>query len=369
MSTSMAAVLKRRSQEGRALKGARRRGCAAWSGWVLLLLLLAALPYLGLGDFLTGNVTLVFVYAVAILGLDLLTGEAGQVSLGHGGLMGLGAYVTALLVLHTGASLYWTLLVAPFAAAVLGLVFAVCALRLSGLYLALATFALALAVPQAAVYFTSLTRGEAGLSVPTMGSPIAQLSAENWLYYLCLVFSVWGLIASRLIVTSRVGRALHAVRDNAYVATACGIRVSNVKIFAFTVSAMYAGVAGALLAIANSFVSPTSVSFTLSLSLFVSLGIAGYGAPISALFAGVIMVYLPLESDRISSGFSGIVYGGVIVVLVLVGRGGLVDLLIRARDWGRLRVMGTGRRTGGNTSPEPKEMLGTGASGDAGVRL
>jgi branched-chain amino acid transport system permease protein len=334
------------SRPARSLADRRRRITPTGPVTALTILLLAGLPYFA-DNFTVTNFTMVIIYGIAILSLDVVTGHAGQVSLGHGGLMGMGAYTAGLLIVHAGLNPYLTLLIAPLTTAVLGLAFAVSALRLAGLHLALATFALALTVPQFAKYFSSITGGTQGLILPVLSSPTDALTIDQWLYYLVLAVGLVCLGLSQLFLRGRVGRALNAIRDSGLAATVCGINLRNYKFLAFFVSSLFAGLAGALLALVTAFVSPDSFTFILSLALFVGLGIAGFTSMASPLIGGIIIVYLPLLSGELYAGKPDIAYGAIIVALVLLGRGGIVDLAKSLfRLLGRLRLPTTERTEG-----------------------
>lgn len=294
----------------------------------LVLVALALLPQFA-SNFTITNFSMVLIYGLAVLSLDVVTGYAGQISLGHGGLMGVGAYTTALLVMDAGVNPYLAILLAPCAAAVLGLVFAVSALRLSGMYLALATFALALTVPQLAKHFEELTGGTQGMAVTGLTAPTAAMDSGIWTYYVILVVATLAFALTRLFLGGRVGRALGSVRDSELAATVCGINVSRVKIIAFFVSSLLAGLAGALLALFMGYLSPDPFAFTLSLALFIGLGVTGVRSLATPLVGGIILVYLPLVSGEVYQGKPDIVYGAVIVLLVLLGRGGIIDIVKR----------------------------------------
>jgi branched-chain amino acid transport system permease protein len=292
---------------------------------VVVLIGLALLPSFS-DPFTISNFSMVLIYGVAILSLDVVTGSAGQISLGHGGLMGVGAYATALLVTDGGLTPYLAIVVAPLAAAALGLLFAVSALRLSGMYLALATFALALTVPQFAKQFEGLTGGTQGMFLTGWSAPSPTMDIGVWTYYVILVAAVLAFGLTRLFLGGRVGRALGSVRESQLAATVCGVNVSRTKIAAFFVSSLLAGLAGALLVLFMSYVSPDSFTFTLSLTLFIGLGVAGVRSLATPLVGGIIIVYLPLVSGDIYQGKPDIAYGAIIVLLVLLGQGGVIDI-------------------------------------------
>ena len=218
------------------------------------------------------------VYAIAVLGLILLTGFNGQISLGHGAFFAVGAYVAAILIDQANWP-YWATL--PLAAAicfVVGYLFGLPALRLEGHYLALATFALAVAVPQILKYrhFEWFTNGVQGINIfkpdPPFGVP---LSADQWMYLVVLAVAVVMFWIARNLLDSRTGRALRAIRDHTMAAGTMGINVAHYKTVVFGISALYTGVAGALHAIIFEFVAPDSFRFELSIAILVGAVVGG----------------------------------------------------------------------------------------------
>ena len=231
------------------LQGAR--GKAARTQWLLAVaaLVIAALLPLALKNFVLFQLTLAMSYAIAILGLALLTGFNGQFSLGHSAFFAVGAYTAAIMMDHWGISYIWTLPVAGVASLVFGFLFGLPALRLQGIYLALATFSLAVAAPQLlkSKPLEPWTGGVQGIVIVKPDAPFGlPLSSDQWLYYLTLAVVVVAFVCAANLINSRTGRALIAIRDNPIAARAMGIDISLYKALTFGVSAFYTGVAGAL---------------------------------------------------------------------------------------------------------------------------
>src|SRR6202158_698017 len=245
-------------------------------------------------NFFIFQLTLARIYAGAILGLNLLTGFNGQFSLGHSAFYGIGAYTAAILMEQLDLAYYWTLPCAGAVCFVVGFLFGLPALRLQGLYLALATFALATAMPQILKFhpLEPLTGGVQGIAIlkpdPPPGVP---LSADQWLYYFTLAVLLVMLAGAANLVKSRTGRAIMAIRDHPLAAAAMGINTALYKTLTFGVSALYTGVAGALGAIAVQFVAPDSFTFLLSVSLLVGLVVGGVGSIPGSLFGGVFVLF------------------------------------------------------------------------------
>ena len=281
------------------------------------------------------QLTLVVAVATAVLGLNIVTGYSGQISLGHGAFYAIGAYVTAILMSDPFDFPYWATL--PASAVVcgcFGFLVGFPALRLEGLYLALTTFALAVAVPQLlkADFLSDWTGGVQGLTIlkpdPPAGLP---LSADQWLYLFTLVVAAALFMAARNLLRGRMGRAMVAVRDHPVAAEAMGVNVALVKTGAFAVSALYTGVAGSLAAIAVQFVAPDSFPVLLSIELFVGLVVGGVGTVSGAVFGGLFVVIVPQWAQAVSKAAPGAIYGGLLIAVIFLMPFGVAGMLRRKR--------------------------------------
>lgn len=279
-----------------------------------------AIPFV-LKSFFVFQLTLVMVYGLAILGLNLLTGFNGQFSLGHSAFYGIGAYTAAILMEQLDFPYYWTLPCAGAVSFVVGFLFGLPALRLQGLYLALATFALATAMPQILKFqpLEPLTGGVQGIVImkpdPPPGVP---LDPDQWLYFFTLAVLLIMFAGAANLVKSRTGRAIMAIRDHPIAATTMGINTALYKTLTFGVSAFYTGVAGALGAIAIQFVAPDSFTFLLSVSLLVGLVVGGVGSIPGSLFGGVFVLFVPNIAERVSTGLAGAIYGVILLLVIYV---------------------------------------------------
>lgn len=294
---------------------------------------LAALPWLS-ESFFTYQMTQLLVYAIAILGLNMLTGINGQFSLGHGAFYALGAYTAAILIEQLGVYYMLTLPVAGLFCFVAGFLFGFPALRLEGVYLALATFALAVATPQILKLspLEDLTGGVQGIvifsstfDVPV--PPLVPLEPSIWTYYFVLIIGLLIYWAAQNIVQSRTGRALMAIRDNPIAARAMGINLAMYKATAFGISAMITGIAGALGAMVVKFVAPDSFTFALSVALLVGLVVGGVGWLPGCLIGAAAIIFLPNFAEDISKGLSGAFYGVFLILVIYLapqGAGGLI---------------------------------------------
>jgi branched-chain amino acid transport system permease protein len=292
-----------------------------------------------LKSFFVFQLTLVMVYGLAILGLNLLTGFNGQFSLGHSAFYGIGAYTAAILMEQLDLAYYWTLPCAGAVCFVVGFLFGFPALRLQGLYLALATFALATAMPQILKFHPvePLTGGVQGIVIlkpdPPLGVP---LDADQWLYFFTLAVLLIMFAGAANLVKSRTGRAIMAIRDHPIAAAAMGINTSLYKTLTFGVSALYTGVAGALGAIAIQFVAPDSFTFLLSVSLLVGLVVGGVGSIPGSLFGGVFVLFVPNIAERVSTGLAGAIYGVILLLVIYVmpsGAAGFVRFAAARLNW------------------------------------
>ena len=318
-----------------------------WLGSVLLVVALLVLPFL-VKNYRVFQFNLVLVYAVAILGLNMLTGFNGQISLGHGAFYAFGAYAAAVLMDKAGMP-YWATL--PFAFLLcfaFGFVVGFPALRLAGHYLALATFALALAVPQLLKYkrLEGYTGGVQGIVLSKPEPPFAfslfgqPLSADRWLYFFTLVVAAVMFLLAWNLLRGRVGRALIAVRDHPIAATAMGINLPMFKSLTFGVSAGITGLAGALGAIVVAFVSPDSFTVQLSIFLLVGVVVGGLASIPGAIFGGIFIQFVPNIADEMSKSAPAAIYGVLLIGLMYLLPTGVMGGLNRL--WARWRAKTAG---------------------------
>ncbi len=321
--------------------------------WIVLVVL-ALLPVIGGKTGLISNysflqLSLMIVYAIAVLGLILLTGFNGQISLGHGAFFAVGAYTAAILIDHWSWPFWATLPMAALTCFVAGYLFGLPALRLEGHYLALATFALAVAVPQILKYrhLETFTNGVQGINIfkadPPFGLP---LSSDQWMFLVVLAVAVIMFWIARNLLASRTGRALRAIRDHSMAASTMGVNVAHYKAVTFGISALYTGIAGALHALIFEFVSPDSFRFELSIAILVGAVVGGIaslpGAVIGGIFVQVIEKYADALTKDISSAVHlpidlepWTIYGIALIILMYTMPTGIAGGL--ARLWGKLK--------------------------------
>jgi branched-chain amino acid transport system permease protein len=299
----------------------------------ILVVIACALPFVA-SSYRTFQLTLVMVYAVALLGLNILTGYNGQISLGHGAFYAMGAYCTAILMDKLGMP-YWATV--PIAGAVclgVGFLFGLPALRLEGLYLALATFALGVAMPQLLKYkaIEHWTGGVQGIVIPKPEAPFGMpINADQWLYFFTLAITLAMFLLGWNLLRGRVGRALVAIRDHHIAAEAMGVNNALYKSLAFGVSAMYTGIAGALGAIAVQFVAPDSFNIFLSIMLLVGIVIGGLASISGAVFGALFIQFVPNIADEVSKAAPWAIFGIFMIAFVYLmptGVAGALRLLL-----------------------------------------
>lgn len=312
----------------------------------------AALVIVGLvlpmttSDYWLGRLVLWIPLAIAALGLNLLTGYNGQISVGHFAFYGVGAYATGLLIVKAHWAMGWAVLGAIVISFVIGLIVGLPALRIRGLYLALVTLAVAVLFPDLVKHFASITGGSSGLYITTeqlnsrgvvvprtielLSPEWLGLSSEQWTFYLFLASAVVAFVAVRNIIGSRVGRSMIAIRDNEVAAEVNGVNVAAVKVFTFGLSSALAGLGGALFALHQAQLFPQSFILTFSLALLVAVVVGGpastLGPAIGAIFVGVFEDLVKPELPDQWAAISPLILGLSLVGLMLVAPGGITGM-------------------------------------------
>jgi branched-chain amino acid transport system permease protein len=289
--------------------------------------------------------------AIAAAGLTVLSGLSGQISLGHGAFMAVGAYATALLLNNQQWPLALVLVLSTVITGLVGLVVGAAAARLRGPYLAGATLALALGLPTLANYhgLQNQLGGANGLTVSPNPPPLAlgeDFPLERWQAWICGLCLVITLFVLANLVTSRVGRDMRLLREDEDAAALCGVRVARTQVLAFSVSAACAGLGGALLAWVNSLAAPGAFPLTLSLSLLTAAVLGGLGSLAGAVYGAVIVTLLPNWStdlaqsahlpQTIYANIPLVVYGAALFVVIVLFPGGLQAGLVRL--WRALHI-------------------------------
>jgi branched-chain amino acid transport system permease protein len=311
-----------------------------FAGVALLLVLACALPFM-VSNYRVFQLTLVVVYAIALLGLNMLTGYNGQISLGHGAFYAIGAYVAAILMDKFGVPYWLTIPAAGAVCGVAGFLFGLPALRLEGLYLSLATFALGVAMPQILKFkgFEHWTGGAMGIVIAKPDAPAGlPLSQDQWLYFVALAVAVAMFVVGWNLLRGRIGRAMVAVRDQPIAARAMGVDTSMVKAMTFGVSALYTGIAGALGAIVIQFVAPDSFTVFLSISLVVGVVIGGLASISGAIWGALFIQFIPNLADQISKAAPWAIYGVFLILFMYTMPSGVAGFIrLAVARWSRFR--------------------------------
>lgn len=292
--------------------------------------------YLATG-YLLLQATQILVFTIAILGLNILSGYNGQISLGHGAFFAIGGYATAMLIANLGVPFWAAVPMAGMASLIAGLLIGLPALRLEMLYLALATFSLAIAVPQLLKnkFVEGWTGGVLGLQIPKVDPWTAiGLDRDQTIYLYALIVAVIVFAMTVGLLRGRIGRALEAVRDHPVAAETMGIDVRRYKTIAFGVSSLFTGLAGGIGAVVTAFVAPDSYSFFLSITLLVGAVIGGLRSISGALFGAVFVVLMPNYAEQISQAAPWAIYGIFLIVFMYFMPDGVAGVMCAA--WRRI---------------------------------
>lgn len=293
------------------------------------------------------------IYALALLGIVLLTGFVGQISLGQGAFFAVGGYSAAVLIASFGLPYWASIVPAAGFCFVFGYLFGIPAIRLSTHHLALATFGLAMAVPPLIRYklFAPWTGGVQGIVLDKPKAPFGlPLSSDQWLYVLTICIVAICFAGAASLVRGRLGRAMRASRDNPVAAAAMGIDVARTKCMAFGLSALITGVAGACSAVVTQFVSPDSYDVYLSLYLLVGAIVGGLYSPWGAVLGAIVIEFLPTLAEQISKTGTSAVYGALLIVVVYLAPSGITGTIgMLARKIGDRMLR---RRAKTKTSPQ-----------------
>jgi branched-chain amino acid transport system permease protein len=327
--------------EGQAVEAVPKRAMALGTTTSLVILvILLVLPFL-VKNFWVFQMTRVLYLGLAVMALNILTGGSGQFSLGQSAFFALGAYTTAILMEHANMNYALTIPLAGMVAFAAGYLFGKPALRLSGIYLALATFALAVAMPQLLKlhFLEGLTGGVQGLTVMKPDAPFGiPMSADMWVYYFTLAITIAIYVGAVNLLRSRSGRAFMAIRDNEIAASAMGVDVAFYKTLAFGVSAGITGIAGALEVIAVNFAAPDSYTINQAISLFLGMVVGGVGWLPGSFVGAAFIIFVPNIAESINKGLSGAVFGVLLfIVIFLVPHGARQVAIIAEQLMGKLR--------------------------------
>jgi branched-chain amino acid transport system permease protein len=315
-------------------------------------------------EYQTFQFTGVMTYAVAALGLNLITGYVGQVSLGHNAFFALGSYAAVLSVTYLGVNDVVAVLIAAVVTFVAGVLAGYPAKRLRGLYLALITLILAVSVVPMVKQFKAYTGGAAGLMVDKPVPPAwFTLGQDAWIYYMVLAFTVIVFWLVRNFVSGSNGRALAGIREGELAASSMGVDVNRLKVIMFGVGSMLAGVGGALATFTIGFIGPDSFTLMLSISFLAAIVVGGLGTIWGALVAGLFLQFVPSYASDIGQAFSGAVYGGILIACMTLMPNGIVGSLLKIAGNRR-----EARRTAARAGAKSAEKTTVKTTTDRGAR-
>jgi branched-chain amino acid transport system permease protein len=271
--------------------------------WLALLLIgLIAFPFAFMGSRYTLYVAnSVLIAVIAAIGLNILTGFTGQISLGHGAFMGVGAYASGYLMIHLGAPFMVCIVAAGGITAIVGMIFGIPSLRLKGLYLAIATLAAQVILEFVFVRWRDVTGGSQGLMVPSAEIGGIAFDSDFRFYFLALGFTILAVTAAKNIVRTKPGRAFMAIRDRYISAEIIGIPIFRYKLMAFGISSFFAGVAGSLWAHYIGIITPEHFNVMISIQYLSMIIIGGLGSIYGSILGAIFMTLLP-EGLRLLSG-------------------------------------------------------------------
>jgi len=310
--------------------------------WTLGLVLgLCLIPMLG-SEYLLHTLSLAGVYVIVALALNLLSGYAGQISLGHAAFLAVGAYSSAVLTMKFALSFWLALPLSGFITTIVGLVVGLPALRLSGIYLAIVTLAFGFIVDEVIIQAASLTNGVNGIAVskPSVGPMILGYVG---LYYLILIFVILGVYGAKNITRSAMGRAFVAIRDSEIAAEILGVNLSFYKMVAFAISAFYTGVAGSLFAHLLGFIAPENFTLMDSITFIMMVLVGGAGSLLGSIYGATFITFLP-EGIRLlkdvypsvalsESSIQGLLYGFILLFFIIVEPNGLYGRWVKIKRW------------------------------------
>jgi branched-chain amino acid transport system permease protein len=312
--------------------GTRSRSVLSPNVWILLCGALALSLAFLLSDYTLFQLTMVAVYAIAIVGLILVTGLNGQISLGHGAFYAIGAYTSAIGMFHYGMPYWVTLPLAAVVCGILGVCIGLPALRFEGVYLALITFTLAVVTPQVLKHpvIESWTGGVQGLFLDKPNAPFGlPITQDQWIFLFSTAMLVLVLLFVSSLMRSSVGRAVIALREHPVAASAMGVHTSRLKTQVFAISGMITGVAGALGAIAVQYVAPDSFPAMLSIMMFAGMLVGGLHSLAGAVLGGIFMQFVPNVADAFSKEAPDAVSGVILIAMILFMPAGLAGLPAR----------------------------------------
>ena len=312
----------------------------------------AAVVPLFASDFQLFRLTNILIYAIALLGMNILVGYNGQISLGHGAFYAIGAYTAALLIAHAGVAHWVAVPVAGLVCLGVGFLFSLPLLRLSPVHLAMATFAVGMVLPSIAKWkwLEHWTGGGQGLGINSPAVPFGlPLSFDQWLYLLALLTLALALLLAANLLRGRVGRAAIAIRDHPIAAQSMGVDTVFYKAAIFGISAMLTGIAGALAALSFRYIAPGLFGIFVSFGFLIGIAVGGLGSIGGALYGAIFLQYIFLvvgvTASALQTSNAPLIYGVVLILFLCLFPHGIAGLVKRGGDWLR-RVRARHRQAG-----------------------
>jgi branched-chain amino acid transport system permease protein len=281
--------------------------------------------------YITYMATIICIFVILAVGLNILIGFSGQISLGHAAFFGIGAYTSALLMIHLGIPFWFSMPIGGLMAAIVGFFLGLPALKVSGHYLALVTLAFGEIIQLIFIHWESLTNGVIGLMVPLPTFFGFKFSTDLSKYYLTFAVTVFLIYCANNIVRSRIGRAFKSIKGSEVASQAMGVNLARYKLFAFTISAFYAGVAGGLYGILLAFISPEYFGLFDSILYLMMVVIGGLGSIAGSIIGAVVLGILP-EVLRRFQDYQDFIYGAILLLSIVFMPRGLIGLFIGTKE-------------------------------------
>ncbi len=322
-----------------------------WFWFMMLIASLIILPFL-IPNYYIYMANYMAINVIVTIGLNILVGYTGQISLGHAGFFGIGAYITVLSMTNLHIPFPLALVLAAMVAAFFGFIIGLPALRLEGPYLAIATLGFGMAITQV-IGRWQIFGGRMGLETPSLNLFSYVLESDRQLYFLIIPVAFLLTMAARNLMKTRVGRAFIAIRDSDIAAETMGVNLVFYKTLAFAISAFYAGIAGGLFAFLIGFINPSTFNFILSIYFLAFVIVGGLGSIFGSIMGGIVMTWLMLVLDKVQElpylstvllsfserwmsvtglpNIASIIFGLIIVLLVVFEPLGLYGFWIRTK--------------------------------------
>ena len=318
--------------------------------WITVFGIFVLLMPFFVSDYIIYVTNTIFIFIVGAIGLNILTGFTGQISIGHGAFVAVGAYTSAILTTKLGLSFWIALPIAGFFTALIGMIFGIPSLRVKGLYLVIATLAAQFIIEYTIIHWESLTNGITGIFVPSPELFGFVLDTDKKFYYLLLAFAGAAIASGRNIFRTRVGRAFIAVRDRDIAAELVGISLFKYKLLAFAISSFYAGTAGSLWGYYTNVITPEHFTIVLSIDYLAMIIVGGLGSIIGTIFGVIFITILPELLTTFSlllkstfgqittflSAIKGLIFGVTIILFLIFEPEGLAEIWRRVKAYWKL---------------------------------